>query len=247
MLQSTSPSASPATSPAGDGRRRKDGEGVGRVVLAIRDLILTGELLPGEPVRQEQMAERLNVSRVPIREALHVLAEQDMLEHRPRHGYYVAKRAPMELAQVALMLDLLEPELMRTLEWPDAATLDRLRQLNAEMAAHVDEWEWAPLLALNEQFHFLIFSLSPYKLVLREVERLWSLANPFIAQKLAFTEARRLTVEEHERLIEALELRDRKLCVTTLDDHRRSSRSGIVPVLPAPKDRPSPKRQKEPS
>ena len=230
--------------PTGEPGHRKDGEGVSRVVTAIRELILTGELLPGEPVRQEQMAELLNVSRVPIREALHVLAEQDMLEHQPRRGYSVAKRAPMELAQVMLMLDLLEPELMRTLEWPDDATLDRLRRLNAEMAVHVDEWEWAPLLALNEQFHFLIFSLSPYKLILREVERLWSLANPFIAQKLALAEARRRTIEEHERLIEALERRDRKLCVTSLDEHRRSSRSGIVPVLPTPMDRPARQRHR---
>ncbi len=46
------------------------------VATEIERMIVTGDLLPGQPVRQEQMAERLGVSRLPIREGLRQLASQ---------------------------------------------------------------------------------------------------------------------------------------------------------------------------
>jgi DNA-binding GntR family transcriptional regulator len=217
----------------------KDGISGDRAVAELRLLILRGELMPGEQVRQEETADRLGVSRVLLREALRALAAQGMVEHRPHQGYFVAKRAPMELAQIVLMLDLLEPELMRTVEWPGAEVVDRLRDLNRQMAELADDWEWTPTLGLNRVFHFTIFELSPYRLILQEVERLWGLADPFISQKLATPEARRAAVSEHETIINALEAHNRPACVAALDAHRTSSSEGLLPVLPVPGQAPA--------
>ena len=200
----------------------------------LKLLIVRGELSPGEQIRQEETAAALEVSRVVLREALHALAEQGVLEHRPNQGYFVAKRAPLELAQVLLMLNLLEPELMRTIEWPDDDALQELDNLNQQMADHIDHWDWLPMLALNREFHFRIFRLSPYNLVLQEVERLWGLADPFISHKLSLRDGRAKTVAEHQAIMDALRTGDREACVAALDAHRSSAHEGLSPGLLLP-------------
>jgi len=79
-----------------------------------------GELNPGEQLRQEDLAEELGVSRVPVREALHALAEQRVLVHQKHRGFFVAKRNAHEVAQFARMLELIEDDLLASIRWPTA-------------------------------------------------------------------------------------------------------------------------------
>ncbi|MDB5911578.1 MAG: GntR family transcriptional regulator, partial [Ramlibacter sp.] len=147
-------------------------------------------------------------------------------------GYFVAKRLPMELAQVRRMLQVLENELLMSLSWPDAECLTALEGLNADMQAHADAPEWMGLLDLNRQFHFRIFALSPYNLILDQVARLWDIAEPFIANKLHLREARLRTCQEHAALIDALRRRDREACIELLHEHRSSTAGGLHYDLP---------------
>jgi DNA-binding GntR family transcriptional regulator len=199
----------------------------------LREMIVAGALMPGEQIRQQEVADELGVSRVPLREALNVLARQGLLVHRPHQGYFVAKRLPMELAQVRRMLQVLEDELLKSLSWPDDARLAELAELNAQMLVHAERTDWMGMLPLNRRFHFRIFELSPYNLILDQVARLWDLAEPFIANKLALREARIRTCDEHTRLVDALRRRDRAACVQLLHDHRSSTVSGLPYDLPA--------------
>lgn len=207
----------------------------GAVAVALsrlRDMFLYGHLVPGEQVRQEQIAEQLGVGRAPLREALNVLAKQGPLVHRPNQGYFVAKRLPIEHAQIRRMLELLEDELMGSLDWPDEATWKRLTEVQAEMKGYVRTDDWTPLLKLNRQFHFLIFGLSPYKLILQQVDQLWTLAEPYQSAKLSTVEARVRTLDEHEQLLKALREHDRAGCLDALRRHRSSDGEGL-PALRA--------------
>ena len=108
-----------------------------RVLQELKALIVSGGLSPGEQIRQQEMAEQLKVSRVPLREAMNVLADQGLLFHRPNQGYFVTKRAPGEHAQIRRMLHMLENELMMTIRWPDDSMLQTLRTLNDDMRQRV--------------------------------------------------------------------------------------------------------------
>jgi len=207
--------------------RARKPKSVEMALQQIRAKIVSGELLPGEQIRQQEMAEELGVSRMPLREALNVLAEQGLLMHRANAGYFVAKRAPNELAQIRRILQLLENELFDSIEWPDAAYLRELRELNAQMRYCVGAEDWSPIVRLNREFHLKIFSLSPHKLILEEVRRLWSLADLFISTKMADSQARLRTVEEHEALIDCLAAQDRAKCFETMEFHRTSTAKGL--------------------
>jgi len=202
-----------------------------RALQQLRAKVVSGDLSPGEQIRQQEMAEELGVSRVPLREALNVLADQGLLVHRPNSGYFVAKRAPNELAQIRRILQLLENELLASIDWPDAQCLEELRALNEQMRACIHAPDWTPLVRLNRGFHLKIYSLSPYKLILEEVKRLWALADVFIATKMADTGARMRTVEEHDRLIECLTRQDMSRCLEMMEIHRASTSSGLPPDI----------------
>lgn len=70
---------------------------VGRIRNQLRELILIGQLRPGEPVRQEQLAEKLNVSRTPLRTAMTELAHAGLLEYEPNRGYKVREFTTSEI------------------------------------------------------------------------------------------------------------------------------------------------------
>ena len=57
------------------------------VLAELRRAISTGELAPGQQLVQESLAERLGVSRVPLREALQVLEGEGQVLHEPHRGY----------------------------------------------------------------------------------------------------------------------------------------------------------------
>src|SRR5690606_19543448 len=144
--------------------------------------ILRGELLPGEQLRQEKLAAEIGISRVPLREALLVLADQGLLDRRSQRGFVVARRSRAEFAQIHFMLDVLEDELLRTIKWRDRETRDYRRELNRKMTALVDASDWFEIVELNHEFHRVLWSLSTENLVSKEVQRIWPLADAYIAR-----------------------------------------------------------------
>lgn len=204
----------------------KDGVAVTSAIEDLRHRIVSGELLAGEQVRQEETANRLNLSRAPIREALRVLADQGLLEHRVHVGYFVKKRSASELQQIYLMLEFLETKVMETLTEPSNETIGRLQSLNDDMATYVAAADWSPMVDLNRRFHFEVFRLSPLDVVIEELERLWTIAAPYISQKYATQEMRQRTVDEHRALIGALSPLDLDRAITVLAEHRSQRASG---------------------
>src|ERR671926_364153 len=83
------------------------------VLGEIRRAIMSRELQPGERVRQEQLAERLNVSRVPVREALKVLEAEGQVTYQAHRGYTVVELSLAELEEIYLARRLLETETTR--------------------------------------------------------------------------------------------------------------------------------------
>jgi DNA-binding GntR family transcriptional regulator len=209
----------------------RDGASVDRTVADLRGRILRGELNPGEQLRQEHLADAVGVSRIPLREALRALAVQGLLEHRPHQGYFVVKRTHAELEDLDWMQSILERELMQTIEWPGHELLTQLRDMNVQMRRLADTEHWLPLLPLNRHFHLSTFALSPRKLVLQEVERLWLLAEPYQAMSLADPDVRRRTVHQHDAILDALADHDRAAAVRALDNHRASTHQGVARLL----------------
>jgi len=200
-----------------------------RVAQQLMLMLMTGRLVPGEQIRQQETAEYAGVSRIPLREALNILARQGVLVHKPNQGFFVAKRTPAEVAQLRRMLHLLENEVLGSLNWPEPGELERLRQLNERMHAltHAQDWSEVPL--LNREFHNTILQLSPHHLIVREIMHLYMLIDPLFGPKFEQAAERAKRVQEHEAIIQALELRNRTTLMSVIADHRYPEGVGFAP------------------
>lgn len=206
------------------------GRSVASVIVALRELILDRELLPGEQIRQEEMARTLGVSRVPLREALRVLTAEGLLVHRPHQGYRVAQLNRQGLEQIHTLLEFLETELLRTARWPDAEEIRRMRQLDRQMAEAAAAGDVGEVNRLNRELHLSIFRLSPMEIYLAEVERFWALSEPYRLLHVATTDPA-VAIEQHEQIIDAMEARDRALCLRVLSRHRQDTQQAVLEVL----------------
>jgi DNA-binding GntR family transcriptional regulator len=205
--------------------------GTARAIAAIKQRILRGELLPNEQLRQEKLAAELGISRVPLREALLILTNQGLLDRGGQQGFVVARRSRAEFAQIHFMLDVLENELLRTLTWPDEETLEYLRSLNGKMKALIDAAEWFEIVDLNHEFHRVLWDLSTENLISREVQRIWPLADTYIARGYSRPDQRRTAVDYHDRIIAAIAARDRAALQAVSSDHRRTTLAGAEPTF----------------
>jgi DNA-binding GntR family transcriptional regulator len=197
---------------------------------AIRDLIRRRELLPGEPVRQQDMAKRLGMSRVPVREALKALQTEGIVRHSPNQGYFVAKFSSAELDQIYLMRRVLETALLQHLDWPDEEVLAAISEINDGLARAAHSGEVALVVQLNREFHEAVFSLSPLKTVHREVARLWEMSDSYRALYL-YGPARERIAAEHQAMLDALAARDLDALIAATDRHRGVAQEEVAAML----------------
>jgi DNA-binding GntR family transcriptional regulator len=171
----------------------------------IRGLIIDRVLLPGEKILQVELAERIGVSRSPLREALRTLESEGVVAYEVNRGYVVARLDDEDLAQIYRMRELLEAELLRTVQRPDPAVLSELKDVNDKMMVAVDEGDVTEVLRDNREFHFTIFDLSPLNQVRREAARLWQMSEGYSAAWWRRQpEARKRINAEHKAIISAL-------------------------------------------
>ena len=83
------------------------------VLVEVRSRILRGDIAPGTPLRQEDLAASLGVSRVPVREALRILESEGHVTYIAHRGYRVAELDLDELAEIYHLRALIEDDLAR--------------------------------------------------------------------------------------------------------------------------------------
>jgi DNA-binding GntR family transcriptional regulator len=204
----------------------------------IRGLIIDRVLLPGEKIRQVDLAGRIGVSRSPLREALRTLESEGVVSYNVNRGYIVARLDDDDLAQIYRMRSVFEQELLFTIARPAGAVLAQLTQLNTDMIEAIDRENFAEVMRFNREFHFMIFDLSPLNQFRREAQRLWQLSEGYSTQWWWRTpEARTRIDAEHLEIIRLLESFDLDRLVEVCELHRIGGHERAIAVSgnrPAP-------------
>ena len=198
---------------------------------ALREMILRRQLAPGAQIRQVELAERLGLSRSPLRQALSALETEGLVTHEPQRGYFVTRMSAGHLAQVYRMRELLETELLRTARPPAAPELEELAARNADVQAALDDASVTAMLVANRAFHFGLFELSPLGAIRADVERLWNASEPYRATYLWLPTTRRRIVREHAQMLDALARGDRARLVQVANRHRDAAREVVTDLL----------------
>ncbi|MFE7136025.1 GntR family transcriptional regulator [Streptomyces sp. NPDC057638] len=151
---------------------------VGRVLLrdtayaAIRDAIVQGELPPGEPVRDADLAERLGLSRAPVREALARLAEEGLVETKPQSWTRVTRLEPRAVREAAVVVRAMH-ELAARAAVPRLTDEDvaAMRRANARFEEATRAGETGAALAADDELHDVLVRVADNRAVAATIAR----------------------------------------------------------------------------
>lgn len=130
----------------------------------LRRRVIVGELLPGQWLRQEEIANEFGTSQGPVREAFRTLAGEGFIEHETHRGYRVTTFTETDLREIAEVRELLETEAIRRAV-PRLTNADRAALQEAHVAMSRfglltpdgDQRRAEEFRSAHERFHTLIF------------------------------------------------------------------------------------------
>ncbi len=203
------------------------------IASKTRELITRGVLAPGVHLGQMELAERFNASRVPVREALKLLAAEGVIQHDPNRGFFVAKISSDEARQLYRIRHLVEADLLTTIDWPNKKQLTDLHKMMDELEILLKEQKRDLWAILHREFHRKVFELSPQKVMVKEALRLWTLTDRY-RSLLPTPTATKLTKSEttdERRLLDALAKRDRQRLLKVFEEDRYKIEEMLINIL----------------
>ncbi len=204
-----------------------------RAYRHVKSLILTGQLPPGQRLAEEPLAQSLGISRTPIREALHKLASEGLINSLAARGFGAAQELEKEREELFELRALLEGHALRVicgrLTEPEILELDdTVRQTEEALRGrHLgDVFQW------NNRFHETLHALiSDRRRLHDQIVTMRQYAFRYWDSSTWDTDGGRCTVEGHGRIVTALRLRDPDLCERVMREHIQP------PKRPVPRDR----------
>lgn len=166
--------------------------------------ITTGQYKPGDRLVLSTIADELNMSVVPVREAIRRLQTDNLVEFQRNIGATVSGIDPVEYRHTMETLAVVEgysTALCAPLVTEKA--LDTAREINTKMRTLVDgEFEPEQFTKLNEQFHLALFDDHPNPHILDLIHRGWNRLAALRSSTFTFVPARAaLSVDEHDELL----------------------------------------------
>jgi DNA-binding GntR family transcriptional regulator len=201
------------------------------VVDRLRDAIFHGSFKPGEPLREEQLAAMLDVSRGPVREALVQLEREGLVLMRRHRGATVARLSRSDLEDVySLRLALERLAIQRAARY---ATEQDFAAMEAVLAAFDIALSHGPsekeVAELDVRFHDLIYQAARHQRLYDCWANLKSQIYIFLlSRNVLDPDFREITVKSHAALLDALRTRDEARATTEIEDHLRGAYDRVV-------------------
>jgi len=178
------------------------------VYRTLRNAVMNGEILPGRALTIRELASILDVSPMPVREALRQLSAEKALEIQGNRRVMVPKMTAMKFTELFEARIAIEPHAAaRSLPYIDDACLKRLRGLDRliDQAQEVGNLEQVSI--LNQNFHRALYTANPHQVTLPLIESLWLQLGPFMRLASSKLEEHYL-VDRHNEAMAAIQKKD---------------------------------------
>lgn len=198
----------------------------GKILRALYD----GTLKPGERLIEEDLAKRLGMSRLPIREALTRLANEGLVERVPRRGSFIAHLSAKDVEDIRSVRLLIETHAARQAAARiSGADIAALEEIVANMADAHERTDWIESVSWNMAFHDAVMRIADNAML----HRTWMSVNPFfwhiaVAEPNPRHRDTKAHVLSHKALIQALQSGDANRAERAFREHvsRSAGRAG---------------------
>jgi DNA-binding GntR family transcriptional regulator len=210
---------------------RTQGNTRAQVYGALRDAIVCGELHPGRQLSENELAERLGVSRTPIREALVRLRDDRLVEIVPQLGTFVSRISPGAVADAQFIREALECSAVRlAAERADRSDVAALAGLLTRQEEVRDAHDFDRFYVLDDELHGALCELSGHGVAWALAQR----ANGHLnrVRRLSLAQPRYLAemVAEHTLVVDAVRRGDPDAAEAALRHHLRMVLSGVPAI-----------------
>lgn len=220
-------SASPASPPSAD-RKLVRRTTVDLVLDELRQHILSGRLRPGEPMRQEALADELGVSRIPVREAIRRLEAEGLVSIHAHRGAYVCAVSSKEAMETFELRMQVEPWLFG--EAIKATGPAPLAEARAALAStlQADAASWG---RVNWHLHETLYRPAQRDLAMTLLKQLHDRGDRYLRFQVVNVPLRQQAYAEHLALIEFAESGNVAGAVGALREHIRVALEQVVSVV----------------
>ncbi len=196
----------------------------------IREAILRGWLKPGERLDQAEIADKFQVSRMPVREALRTLEAEGLVKFYPHRGVEVCDLSPEEIEEIYQIRGVLEGMAVQLAVPHFTEEADqRLSALLQEMEEVADDPPaWA---TLNYRFHKELYALSGRARLCGIIESLRNTVQPYVARDVSHPTRARAAMKEHREILEACRAGDANRAAELVAQHLKHVCDSLVAQL----------------
>lgn len=187
------------------------------IAEALRQAIIEGKLLPGQTLRQENLASHFAVSRIPVREALRQLESEGWVVFERNRGARVSSLSAAEVREIyeiRASLEVTALSMASAHHTPQtlakAAEILRQSRLNHEHASFV---------TTNRDFHLALYGPAARPRLLAMVDSLHAQGERYLRLKLDIPTYKRQSDDEHEQILRALQREDIDAAMSLLRAH----------------------------
>lgn len=187
----------------------------------VKDDILSGRYAPGEKIVIRNVSEELNISDIPVREAMRKLEAEELVVFSPHVGATVASISFEEMKEIISLRELLEPYAAKlAVEKISSEKIDQLKQLVDEMDQCIEEDDYHSYGKLNKEFHLCIYEDCGNHTLFHIVKDLMEKTERTRAIFRMLPSRMRDSNSEHKQLLKAIEEKD-EAAVEEIVKHQR--------------------------
>jgi DNA-binding GntR family transcriptional regulator len=212
-----------------ENKKGERGDLVHKAYMGIRQMLFYNEITPGQKIRYQDLADRLNVSITPVIHALKWLELKGIVNHEPNKGYYVNEVSLQEIREIYETRLALEVAILpQTIANLDEPGIQRLQAALTTFEEMVKKSDFYGRLMTDMKFHFTLASLSRCRIQLKMLEELFDLLFLKYSRNLVLISIMETSLHEHQEIFDALKTRDLETVRTVLSNHLVNVKNHII-------------------
>ncbi|WP_294150333.1 GntR family transcriptional regulator [uncultured Clostridium sp.] len=186
----------------------------------IKRGILKGQYMPGDVLTERKLSDEMGISRTPIREAMQMLAHDGWLVMETYKGAVVREfdlEYVLEVLKIRKSLEMLAVEdAVLNVTDRDLEELEEIARCQRDMLNHYDEYDY---IEMDRKFHQKIYELSHNRTLQGLLNNFNDIISFFGIRALKQKERKITTMEEHQKILDAVKSRDAGAAVRAMEDH----------------------------
>jgi len=199
------------------------------VANILRESITKGDFPPGMHLVEIPMAQKLGISRGPLREALRILETEGMIESFPGRGSFVTQVSERNIREVYFLRRILETEAIKlAIKNGTQEDIKKLDEILKAIFAAAKEEDTNEVTLLDFQFHTQIWTMADHTLLKEILEGFNTQIKRYVAVQTTLYEDLTEGISDHKNILEALRNHDEKTAIELIHKHLEIASKKVI-------------------